>query len=90
MVSLVDNRKLMAGYERTLWLCAGAVAAMLGSYALFSVLFLRRIVLPVQHLNEGMEHLQQGDFTHKRRPRATLRCASFCSAITIPVTGCRP
>ena len=49
VVSLVDNRKLMAGYERTLWLCAGAVAAMLGSYALFSVLFLRRIVLPVQH-----------------------------------------
>ena len=47
VVSLVDNRKLMAGYERTLWLCAGAVAAMLGSYALFSVLFLRRIVLPL-------------------------------------------
>lgn len=72
VVSLVDNRKLMAGYERTLWLCAGAVAAMLGSYALFSVLFLRRIVLPVQHLNEGMEHLQQGDFTHKLPPEGHL------------------
>ena len=91
VVSLVDNRKLMAGYERTLWLCAGAVAAMLGSYALFSVLFLRRIVLPVQHLNEGMERLQQGDFTHKLPPEGhNLRCASFCSAITIPVTECRP
>ena len=72
VVSLVDNRKLMAGYERTLWLCAGAVAAMLGSYALFSVLFLRRIVLPVQHLNEGMERLQQGDFTHKLPPEGHL------------------
>ena len=57
VVSLVDNRKLMAGYERTLWLCAGAVAAMLGSYALFSVLFLRRIVLPVQHLNLSLIHI---------------------------------
>ena len=72
VVSLVDNRKLMAGYERTLWLCAGAVAAMLGSYALFSVLFLRRIVLPVQHLNEGMERLQQGDCTHKLPPEGHL------------------
>ena len=36
------------------------------------MLFLRRIVLPVQHLNEGMEHLQQGDFTHKLPPEGHL------------------
>lgn len=39
VVSLVDNRKLMAGYERTLWLCAGAVAARLARTRCFRCCF---------------------------------------------------
>ena len=45
-------------------------AALIDGLGYFGIL--RRIVLPVQHLNEGMERLQQGDFTHKLPPEGHL------------------
>lgn len=72
IVTIVDNFLLMAGYYKVIFLCLAIAIVVMGLYVVFSLLFLKRILLPLNSLGEGMRHLQQGDFSHRLTPNGHL------------------
>lgn len=81
LVTLVDRRALFSDYYRLTGLLLLVAAAVFGLYALFSVLFLKRIIQPLNMLSAGMRSLRDGQFGGRLEPQghAELRglMASF-------------
>ncbi|MGN0971878.1 MAG: sensor histidine kinase [Aristaeellaceae bacterium] len=69
ILTLVDQGKLMAPLNRTLAICVMILALLLGSYALWSILYLRQILQPLQDLSRGMSRWAEGDFSCRLTPR---------------------
>lgn len=69
ILTLVDQGKLMAPLNRMLIICLAVLALLLGSYALWSILYLRQILQPLQDLSRGMSHWAEGDFSCRLKPR---------------------
>lgn len=81
LVTLVNTRALFSDYYRMTGLLLLVAAAVFGLYGIFSVLFLKRIITPLNLLSAGMRGLRDGQFGHRLEPQghAELRdlMASF-------------
>ena len=69
ILTLVDQGRLMAPLNRMLILCLAVLALLLGSYALWSILYLRQILQPLQDLSRGMFRWAMGDFSCRLKLR---------------------
>ncbi|MBQ8537875.1 MAG: sensor histidine kinase [Clostridia bacterium] len=69
ILTLVDNDLVFSSYSLTLAAVLALLMAMFLLFVLYSRLFLKRIIQPVQALGEGMAHLQAGDFAYRIEPK---------------------
>ena len=68
VLTLVDNQRLLAGVYQAGALLLVAFAVIFALYLAFSILFLKRILDPLNSLYDGMKRLQAGDFSHRLAP----------------------
>lgn len=68
VLTLVDNHQLLANVYGAGALLLGAFAVVMALYLAFSILFLKRILDPLNSLHDGMKRLQAGDFSHRLTP----------------------
>ncbi|WP_367924708.1 HAMP domain-containing protein, partial [uncultured Ruthenibacterium sp.] len=68
VLTLVDNHRLLAGVYGAGALLLFVFGVVLALYLAFSILFLKRILDPLNSLHDGMIRLQAGDFSHRLAP----------------------
>lgn len=68
VLTLVDNQRLLAGVYQAGALLLVVFAVIFALYLAFSILFLKRILDPLNSLYDGMKRLQAGDFSHRLAP----------------------
>lgn len=80
LVTLVDRRALFSDYYRLTGLLLLVAAAVFGLYAVFSVLFLKRIIQPLNMLSAGMRSLRDGQFGGRLEPQGHTELRSLMAS----------
>ena len=68
ILTLVDKAQLSVSYYQTIGMILLAIAVILLLFVLFTRLFFRDIIRPIDELSNGMERLRTGDFTVRLKP----------------------